>query len=226
MLSADDFPAFFEEAHGRPPFPWQKRLLDQVAAKGEWPSVLNLPTGSGKKTAAIDIAVFHLALQADRFEERCAPVRIAFVVDRRLVVDDAFERARKLEVALAKPDGEVTARVAERLRMLSGDGPPLVARRRRGGIPREDDWARTPAQPTVLCSTVDQIGSRRHCQSKFYTAFSRTRAGWSSTVFAHELPPRSAGFDAENRLYLFALTLPSCHLPLRAKMAQAFCPRA
>jgi hypothetical protein len=48
-----------------------------------------------------------------------------------------------------------------------------------------------------------------HCQSKFYTACSRTRARWSSTVFAHELPPRSAGFDAENRLYLFALTVPS-----------------
>ena len=47
-----------------------------------------------------------------------------------------------------------------------------------------------------------------HCQSKFYTARSRTGAGWTSAVFAHELPPRSAGFDAENRLYLFALTMP------------------
>src|SRR5208282_701833 len=50
---------------------------------------------------------------------------------------------------------------------------------------------------------------RPHHQSKFYTACSRTRAGWSSTVFAHELPPRSAGFDAENRLHLFALTMPA-----------------
>jgi ER-bound oxygenase mpaB/B'/Rubber oxygenase, catalytic domain len=50
---------------------------------------------------------------------------------------------------------------------------------------------------------------RRHCQSKFYTACSRTRAGWSSTVFARELPPRSAEFNAENRLYSFALTMPS-----------------
>jgi hypothetical protein len=47
-----------------------------------------------------------------------------------------------------------------------------------------------------------------HCQSKFYTACPRTRAGWSSTVFARESPTRSAGFDAENRLYLFALTVP------------------
>jgi hypothetical protein len=33
-------------------------------------------------------------------------------------------------------------------------------------------------------------------------------AAWSSTVFARELPPRSAGFNAEIRLYLFALTMP------------------
>ena len=159
MLSADDFSAFFQEVHGYPPFPWQQRLFAQVAARGEWPDMLDLPTGSGK-TAAIDIALFYLALQADLGPERRAPVRIAFVVDRRLVVDDAFERARKLETALVTRVGDVTGRVAERLKVLSGDGPPVIARRLRGGIPREDDWARTPSQPTVLCSTVDQVGSR------------------------------------------------------------------
>ena len=159
MLSADDFTAFFRELYGYAPFPWQRRLLEQIAAKGEWPSVLDLPTGSGK-TAAIDIAVFHLALEADRLDARQAPVRIAFVVDRRLVVDDAFTRAKKLEDALATPRGPVTGRVADCLKNLAGDGPPLIARRLRGGIPREDDWARTPSQPTVLCSTVDQVGSR------------------------------------------------------------------
>lgn len=163
LLTADDFSAFFQEVHGYPPFPWQKRLLAHVAGKDKWPDTLDLPTGSGK-TAAIDIALFHLALQADLGPERRAPVRIAFVVDRRLVVDDAFERARKLarklEKALVEPVGDVTARVAERLKVLSGDGPPFIARRLRGGIPLEDDWARTPSQPTVLCSTVDQVGSR------------------------------------------------------------------
>lgn len=160
MLSAADFTAFFREIHGHEPFPWQKRLLEHVATNGEWPGVLDLPTGSGK-TAAIDIAVFHLALEADRNGARRAPVRIAFVVDRRLVVDDAFTRAKKLQDALAAPCGTVTRRVADALKTWSGeDGPPLIARRLRGGIPREDDWARTPSQPTVLCSTVDQVGSR------------------------------------------------------------------
>lgn len=159
MLTANDFSAFFEEVNGYPPFPWQQRLLRLLAEDGSWPSVLDLPTGSGK-TAAIDIAVFHLALEAERGEARRAPVRIAFVVDRRLIVDDAFTRAQKLARALDAPPGPITARVAECLNELSAGGPALIVRRLRGGVPREDDWARTPTQPTVLCSTVDQVGSR------------------------------------------------------------------
>jgi hypothetical protein len=57
---------------------------DSVATNG-WPEALDLPTASGK-TAATDIALFHLALGADKGPDRKAPVRIAFVVDRRLVV--------------------------------------------------------------------------------------------------------------------------------------------
>jgi len=160
MLSVDDFAAFFKEIHGHDPFPWQHRLVTLVASQGAWPEVLDLPTGTGK-TAAIDVAIFHLALEADRKEARRAPVRVAFVVDRRLIVDDAYARASRISVALhqAQPS-TVAGRVAERLKALSGDGRPLLARRLRGGIPREDDWARTPSQPTVLCSTVDQVGSR------------------------------------------------------------------
>lgn len=159
MLRVEDFPDFFTEVHGCEPFPWQTRLTRQLSEKGEWPATIQLPTGCGK-TAALDIAVFHLALEADRGSSRRAPLRIAFVVDRRLIVDDAFARARKIQDALATPKNAVTARVADRLGHLAGDGPPLRAQRLRGGVPREDDWSRTPSQPTILCSTVDQVGSR------------------------------------------------------------------
>ena len=119
------------------------------------------PPGRGK-TAALDIAVFHLALRADTPDE--AAVRIALVVDRRLVVDGAFERARKIERALESPERRkhpVLKAVAQRLEQLAGAGePPLVAARLRGGAPLEDIWARTPNQPAILCSTVDQVGSR------------------------------------------------------------------
>ena len=163
-LRGADFGTFFQAVHGCSPFPWQQRLVDRLAENDEWPDVLDLPTGTGK-TAAMDAAVFHLALCADAPGK--AALRIAFVVDRRLVVDDAFERANKiadtLRLALrddAKVD-DVVAEVACRLRRLAGDGaPPLVARRLRGGAPLEHDWAHTPTQPTILCSTVDQVGSR------------------------------------------------------------------
>ncbi len=160
-LTADDFPAYFQAIHGVPPFPWQARLAKEVANQG-WPRALDVPTGCGK-TAAIDVAVFSLALHARQpIEQRQTPVRIAFVVDRRLVVDDAFARAQRIANALEHAPGDgALALVARALRNLSEDGgPPLAVARLRGGLPREPDWARTPAQPTVLVSTVDQVGSR------------------------------------------------------------------
>lgn len=165
-LGAADFAVFFRAIHDREPFPWQQALVDHLAEHDDWPGggVLDLPTGSGK-TAALDAAVFHLAL---RFESPTrAALRIALVVDRRLVVDDAYERAEKIACLLENPvkaanaHRPVVSEVACRLQSLAGDGePPLVARRLRGGAPLEPDWARTPTQPTILCSTVDQVGSR------------------------------------------------------------------
>ncbi|MGD9535548.1 MAG: type I-U CRISPR-associated helicase/endonuclease Cas3 [Alphaproteobacteria bacterium] len=158
-LGVDDFAAFFEELHGYEPFPWQRQLAQQVCMSG-WPFALDLPTGTGK-TAAIDIAVFHLALEADRGPERCAPVRVLFVVDRRLVVDSAYDRARDIANKLDSAQDGILKCVADRLRCLAEEGkPPLAVARLRGGVPKEPDWVRTPAQPTVVVSTVDQVGSR------------------------------------------------------------------
>lgn len=163
-LGSSDFSDFFRAIHGYRPFPWQQSLVDTLAQGDEWPDVLDLPTGAGK-TATLDAAVFHLALRADTPGK--AALRIALVVDRRLVVDDAFKRADKIAKALdrackGKGDGRgVVKEVAQRLKRLAGgDEPPLIVRRLRGGAPLEHDWARTPTQPTILCSTVDQVGSR------------------------------------------------------------------
>jgi len=160
-LAAAEFPAIFAAVHGVPPFPWQCRLVDRLAGGGGWPEALDLPTGTGK-TAAIDAALFHLALQAGGGAERQAPVRIAFVVDRRIIVDAAAARADTISRALRDATGDgPLARMAARLRHLAGPGaPPLMVARLRGGLPREEDWARSPGQPTILCSTVDQVGSR------------------------------------------------------------------
>lgn len=165
-LTLNDFDAYFAALNkGTEPFPWQRRLLEQVAAKGRWPGLLDLPTGTGK-TAAIDIAVFALALDAVRMPaERTAPRRTILVVDRRTVVDQGYSRARNIEYALREPKEPVLKEVASRLRALAAEGAegsrePLRAHVLRGGIPRDNEWANSPTQPLVAVSTVDQVGSR------------------------------------------------------------------
>ena len=156
-LAHDQFPAFFEALWGHEPFPWQTRLLRTVVADG-WPRALDLPTGSGK-TSVLDIACFALALDA----EPPHPRRIVLVIDRRVVVDQAFERAVSVCRKLRDADSGVLWEVAQALRKLhSGHGgpAPITAAALRGGTMRDEDWARAPDQPCFLISTVDQIGSR------------------------------------------------------------------
>jgi CRISPR-associated endonuclease/helicase Cas3 len=158
-MTPDDFAPFYRAVHGYEPFPWQVRLAGQVVDRG-WPAVLALPTAAGK-TSAIDIAVFTLALQAGKpLAERTAPLRIFFVIDRRLVVDQAADHARRLRRALEAPDACALVReVARRLTDFGGPGPLHVAALR-GGMYRDDSWVRSPNQPTICVSTVDQVGSR------------------------------------------------------------------
>ena len=194
-LTTDRFAEFFEAVYGFAPFPWQIRLAERVATPGgdlagQWPACLALPTGAGK-TTCVDIAIFAMACQAHLAPEiRTAPRRIIFVVDRRVIVDEAFEHAlklaRMLRNALRDSSSGILGEVARVLRELAGgdvlrdllpaemlsrpgskglngekgDLMPLTCHQLRGGIYRDDAWARTPLQPCVIASTVDQIGSR------------------------------------------------------------------
>lgn len=153
------FEDFFRALWRQDPFPWQWMLAQRVLGSG-WPEVISLPTAAGK-TACIDIALYALACQAEMaVSNRTAPRRIWFVVDRRIVVDAAYERAitiaEKLAAASTGPLGEISAR----LRSLSGTDQPLAVARLRGGIADDKSWARLPSQAAVITSTVDQLGSR------------------------------------------------------------------
>ena len=152
-LTSGEFTAFFRDVHGYDPFPWQQRLTAQVLKECVWPKVIDLPTGSGK-TAVLDTAVFAMAAQPATF-----PRRIVFVIDRRIVVDQVCERARRIQKRVEAADTPVLQRIGERLRALSG-GDPLGVAALRGGIPMDGDWAHRPDQPWVVVSTVDQFGSR------------------------------------------------------------------
>jgi CRISPR-associated endonuclease/helicase Cas3 len=170
-LTVDDFGDFFRALWDKTPFSWQRELAAQVLTSHDmpWPEAIALPTAAGK-TACIDIAVFALAVQAHRLlrgEAITAPRRIFFVVDRRVIVDEAFDRAQQLAQALHEARDGVLATVAEALRLVArgqSDGAeeetPLTVHTLRGGTYRSESWARSPLQPAVIASTVDQFGSR------------------------------------------------------------------
>lgn len=160
-LSIDDFETFFVQVWpGLDPFAWQVELARQVYADRCWPDLVDLPTGAGK-TSLIDVAVFVLALDAgEPAGNRWMPRRVVLVVDRRVVVDQAEKRGSYIADALAAATDGVVKSVADRLRSLSGDERPLVTTVLRGGIVRDETWARRPDMPAVISSTVDQVGSR------------------------------------------------------------------
>lgn len=168
-LHPTDFPEFFTALWGedKPPFAWQQKLADRVlrdiperregkadspASGGQtpempWPGAIALPTASGK-TACMDIALFSLASQAGRMVNKqvlTAPRRIFFVVDRRVIVDGAYERARSLVDKLEQAGEGILKRVADNLRIIArGETTdaekerPLQAHLLRGGMYRSE----------------------------------------------------------------------------------------
>lgn len=154
---SNQFRAYFKALHDHDPFPWQRRLAARIVEEPRWPAMLDIPTGLGK-TSAIDVALFVLAVRPE-----VAPRRIVLVVDRRVVVDQAADHARKIQRALHQAKEGVLHSVATALRELwNGDAgePPFEVAVLRGGMPRDEGWAHRPDRPVVALSTVDQVGSR------------------------------------------------------------------
>ena len=118
---------------------------------------------------------------------RHVPPPLFWVVDRRSVVDQVYEHARRVTalISSAQNDGLVAA-VRDQLEQITGGtviGGPVQVRLRRGGLDSEptgstpklsngsSDATRfastaelrlplSPIAPAVVCSTVDQVGSR------------------------------------------------------------------
>ncbi|MCY3986834.1 MAG: hypothetical protein OXF23_07345, partial [Candidatus Dadabacteria bacterium] len=203
-LHHSDFNQFFTELWGADakPFTWQCELAEKVTrpfpvsdseaahqtCRSEdtqsWPDAIALPTGAGK-TACLDIAVFALAICARRTQSEAgsavaAPRRIFFVVDRRIIVDAAYERARCLAHKLECARAGVLKAVADELMLMACGGRaamsgerPLAVHSLRGGMYRSDGWVTNPLQPTIVASTVDQIGSRL-----LFRAYGRGSSTW------------------------------------------------
>ena len=161
------FTAFYRALNDRDPFPWQAHLANQIAVTESWPAEIGVPTGLGK-TACLDVAVWWLASQADRVPAlRRAPIRIWWVVNRRLLVDATAEHATAVSQVLQAAvesqrddSGGVVLAVATRLKALAADpsGDILEVIRLRGGIASRTP--RDPSKPAVILCTLPMFGSR------------------------------------------------------------------
>lgn len=154
-LGADDFPAFFEGVHGFEPFSWQRRAAAELIEGSLWPT-LEAPTGAGK-TSLLDCIVFALACQTGDEGQRTVPLRTFWCVDRRSVIDQVFVHVERLRDAIASGQG-IVGTVRERLEAIDGLGG-LIVQRWRGGLDESAEQLRITG-PSVICSTVDQLGSR------------------------------------------------------------------
>jgi CRISPR-associated endonuclease/helicase Cas3 len=125
------------------PFPWQLALLDRFMA-GDLPSALDIPTGLGK-TAVMAVWLVARAAGAP------VPRRLAYVVDRRAVVDQATSVAENLR-KLVELDLDLK-------KALTLEGP-LPISTLRGQFVDNREWLDDPSAPAIVLGTVDMVGSR------------------------------------------------------------------
>jgi CRISPR-associated endonuclease/helicase Cas3 len=123
----------FKNLTGNEPFPWQTALYERFISSrpDNIPRSCNLPTGLGKTSV---IAIWLLARQVNL----SLPRRLAYVVNRRTVVDQTTEEVKRYK----------------KIR------PDLAISTLRGEFVDNREWSTDPSREAVICGTVDMIGSR------------------------------------------------------------------
>jgi CRISPR-associated endonuclease/helicase Cas3 len=138
------FEDWFKVITGFPSFRWQRRLFTRFLDE-DVPAMLDLPTGLGKTSVMV------IWLLARAFNPTL-PKRLVYVVDRRVVVDQATEIAESLRYKLQQlPDLHV---------LLQLGNEPLAVSTLRGQFVDNRQWLADPTKPAIIIGTIDMIGSR------------------------------------------------------------------
>ena len=124
------------------PFDWQRELFS-LFIRGVLPPRIDLPTGTGK-TSMMLIWYLALAWQVRKGIPITIPRRLVWVVNRRVVVDEATSEAEKLLL----------------LRGLLPQGRELAISTLRGELADNGEWKTDPSRPAIVIGTVDMVGSR------------------------------------------------------------------
>jgi CRISPR-associated endonuclease/helicase Cas3 len=137
------------------PFPWQQELFTRFA-RGTIERSLDIPTGLGK-TAVMALWLVARACGA------VLPRRLVYVVDRRAVVDQATDVARRLRECVEHDEV-----LKQSLGLAADRSLPISTLRGQHVDNRE--WVEDPASSAIIVGTVDMVGSRL-----FFSGYGTTR---------------------------------------------------
>lgn len=144
MASENTFKEYFKKITGFSMLCWQQRLFERFASN-QLPERLDLPTGLGKTSVML------LWLLARAVNPRL-PRRLIYVVDRRVVVDQATQLAEEIRNKLEE---------LPELKILLGlHEESLAVSSLRGQFADNRQWLSDPIKPAVIVGTIDMIGSR------------------------------------------------------------------
>jgi CRISPR-associated endonuclease/helicase Cas3 len=139
---------------------WQYRLFCDLEV-GRFPTDVELATGLGKTSI---IALWVLALgRTIRHPGSPVPRRLAYVVDRRVVVDQASEFAEDVRTRIEAAVSDATHilhPLASALRDAGCVEGVLETSTLRGQRTLDTRWRDDPSRPAIVVGTVDMVGSR------------------------------------------------------------------
>jgi CRISPR-associated endonuclease/helicase Cas3 len=139
---------------------WQHRLFSDLEA-GRFPTDIELATGLGKTSV---IALWVLALgRALARKSSVVPRRLAYVVDRRVVVDQASEFTEQLRARLEhaqQSEKHALHGIATTLKNAGYTSSVIEGSTLRGQRSLDTRWRDDPTRPAIIVGTVDMIGSR------------------------------------------------------------------
>lgn len=157
-----DFKKCFERLSGNAPFDWQERLF-QSFVDGLLPDACDIPTGMGKTSV---MTVWLIALGCLLKEKSVKiPRRLVYVVDRRVIVDQASEEAKKILNVLSRAlldSSDSLHELAQTFRdaSMKGSESLIALSTLRGQKADNREWCLDPSRPAIIIGTVDMIGSR------------------------------------------------------------------
>lgn len=180
----------------------QHRLFSDLEA-GRFPTDIELATGIGK-TSIIALWVLELG-RAHGSASHLIPRRLAYVVDRPVVVDQASEFAEEVRERLeqaASDSNHVLHTIAMTLKNAGCTSPVIEVSTLRGQRALDTRWQDDPTRPASIVGMVDMIGSRL-----LFSAYGRVGRALEAGLVGQrtELDRVTEPEDAQRLLAAFAI---------------------